>query len=78
MARIKKVESSFVATKDEIRINKKCLLARNGMFPYQRCDYCTLSSERKCTGMQYNILVVFISLLLMLFLFVDNPIFYSF
>lgn len=53
------------------KTNNNCLLARNGFRPYERCDYCDLKTS-DCMGMQYNLFVLIISILLILFLFLDD------
>jgi len=53
-------------------INENCILASNGFQPYERCGSCTLKVP-KCAGMQYNLFILVISMMLMLFMFLDNP-----
>ncbi len=53
-------------------INHNCILANNGFRPYERCDNCSLKVTR-CTGMQYNGFILIISLLLLLFMFISDP-----
>ena len=54
------------------RINENCILARNDFQPYERCSSCNLKVPN-CMGMQYNLFIVVVSMLLFLFIFIDNP-----
>jgi len=63
-----------IFTKEEGKVNKKCFLARNGFKPYERCNYCELN-VKSCTGMHLNFFTLFIGFSLLMFLFIDNPLF---
>ncbi len=56
----------------ETYVNSKCLLARNGFKPYERCDYCTLQTPQ-CMGMQSTAFIFAISFFSALFLFLSDP-----
>jgi Amt family ammonium transporter len=56
----------------ETRVNRNCIMARNGFKPYARCDHCTLAA-RSCMGMQSTGLIFAISFLASLFLFIHDP-----
>jgi diguanylate cyclase (GGDEF)-like protein len=57
--------------KPKARINENCILASNGFQPYERCSTCNLKVP-KCTGMQYNLFILTVSMLLLLFIFLEN------
>jgi len=63
-----------IFTKEEGRVNKNCFLARNGFKPYERCNYCELG-VKSCTGMHLNFFTLFIGFSLLMFLFIDDPLF---
>ncbi len=59
-------------TKQEGKVNKKCVLARNGFKPYERCNYCQLH-VKSCTGMHLNLFTFLIGFFVLMFLFIDDP-----
>jgi len=52
--------------------NLNCQLAKRGIKPYKRCDYCKLQFKQ-CLGMQNNFTSIMVGVLLLLFVFIDNP-----
>lgn len=63
--------SSFNLLRKKKRINENCILATNGFSPYERCSACTLKATQ-CMGMHYNAFILIISMLLLMFLFLEN------
>ncbi len=60
-------------SKQEGKVNKNCVLARNGFKPYERCNYCQLH-VKSCTGMHLNIFTFLIGFFVLMFLFIDDPV----
>ncbi len=52
--------------------NPACALARRGIKPYKRCDYCQLRTTA-CSGLRNGVLVFFVVLLVSLFLVIEQP-----
>lgn len=63
-----------IFTKEEGRVNKNCFLAKNGFKPYERCNYCELNIK-SCSGMHLNFFTLFIGFSILMFLFIDDPLF---
>ena len=59
---------------EKVHVNDNCILAANGFQPYERCNSCTLKVP-KCMGMQYNVFIIVISMMLLMFIFIDNAIY---
>ncbi len=58
-------------TKQVGRVNKNCMLARNGFKPYERCNYCQLH-VKSCTGMRLNLFTLLIGFSVLMFLFIED------
>lgn len=54
--------------------NPKCQLAKRGIKPYKRCNYCKLKLSR-CLSMPIKIAVMLASVLLFFFIYLKDPIF---
>ncbi len=54
------------------KVNKHCILARNGFKPYERCNYCQLH-VKSCMGMHLNLFTFCIGFFVLMFLFIDDP-----
>ena len=59
-------------TKQVGKVNKSCVLARNGFTPYERCSYCQLN-VKSCTGMHLNLFTFLIGFSVLMFLFINDP-----
>lgn len=59
-------------TKQAGKVNKNCVLARNGFKPYERCNYCQLH-VKSCMGMHLNLFTFLISFFILMFLFIEDP-----
>lgn len=74
------IEHDTPAQKDNInlftkqigKVNKNCILARNGFTPYERCNYCQLN-VKSCTGMHLNLFTFLIGFSVLMFLFINDP-----
>lgn len=66
------VDELSLFTKQEGKVNKHCILARNGFKPYERCSYCQLH-VKSCTGMHLNLFAFLIGFFVLMFLFIDDP-----
>lgn len=53
------------------RVNENCILAANGFQPYDRCSSCSLNVQN-CMGVQYNLFIIAIAMMLLMFLFLEN------
>ena len=69
-----KNSGSGVFTQEGGRTNTKCTLARNGFKPYDRCDYCELH-VKSCMGMHLNLFTMLIGFSVLMFLFLEDPLF---
>ena len=69
-----KNSGSGVFTQESGRTNTKCTLARNGFKPYDRCDYCELH-VKSCMGMHLNLFTMLIGFSVLMFLFLEDPLF---
>ena len=72
-----KKEELNLFTEQEGKVNKNCVLARNGFKPYERCNYCQLH-VKSCTGMHLNTFTYLISFLVLMFLFIEDPMYIRF
>ncbi len=61
-------------TNQEGKTNKNCMLARNGFKPYERCNYCELN-VKSCSGMHLNLFTFLAGFSILMFLFIDDPLF---
>jgi len=59
-------------SEQEGKVNKNCILARNGFRPYERCNYCQLH-VKSCTGMHLNFFTLAIGFCVLMFLFLEDP-----
>lgn len=55
-------------------INQNCILAKRCFAPYKRCDTCNLHISH-CLGMKFNVLVLIIGTLMVLFFLLDNVVY---
>ena len=55
-------------------INQNCILAKRCFAPYKRCDTCNLHISH-CLGMKFNVLVLVIGTLMVLFFLLDNVVY---
>ncbi len=65
-------EGNSLFTEQEGKVNKNCILARNGFKPYERCNYCQLH-VKSCTGMHLNLFAFLIGFFVLMFLFIEDP-----
>ena len=67
-------ENTNLFVKQEGKVNRNCALARNGFKPYERCNYCELNVE-SCMGMHLNFFTFMIGFSVLMFLFIEDPMF---
>jgi len=65
-------ENINIFTKEAGKVNKNCILARNGFMPYERCNYCQLKIK-SCTGMHLNLFTLLIGFSVLMFMLLDDP-----
>lgn len=65
-------ENTDLFSTQEGKVNKHCILARNGFKPYERCNYCNLH-VKSCMGMHLNLYTFLIGFSVLMFLFIDDP-----